>query len=156
LVIALPLACQPMITERDLRLRSHAGALTRFALDASLGLWPIRAHSAETAVQRQHEALLVEWARCAFSLQQLERRISAAQTFVGYSGAAWLLWVHVLSASHMTVPLLLAFWAMRLPSLGEELTTVLRQYPRRRNALLRLLEPLLAAEERNRGPQLSA
>ena len=34
----LPLAAQPVLAERDLRVRSHAGALSRFYLDALLGL----------------------------------------------------------------------------------------------------------------------
>ena len=35
---ALLLAMQPLLTERDLRVRTHAGALGRFSLDALLGL----------------------------------------------------------------------------------------------------------------------
>src|SRR5262249_61412136 len=61
--IGMPLALQPVLAERDLRLRSHSGALGRFYLDALLGLLPIRVHGARTAMQRQQEALLVEWAR---------------------------------------------------------------------------------------------
>ena len=40
---------QSMLAERDLRVRSHAAGLTRFYLDAMLGLFAIRAHSAERA-----------------------------------------------------------------------------------------------------------
>jgi len=35
----LPLAMHSLLTERDLRVRTHAGALGRFSLDALLGLW---------------------------------------------------------------------------------------------------------------------
>src|SRR5262249_35036563 len=42
LSIVLPLIMQPSVSERDLRLRTHAGALGRFYLDALLGLTPIR------------------------------------------------------------------------------------------------------------------
>jgi hypothetical protein len=63
LAIGVPLAAQPLLNERDLRVRSHAGALHSFYLDALLGLVPIRTHSAERAVRREHEPLLVEWAR---------------------------------------------------------------------------------------------
>src|SRR5581483_7771706 len=38
IAILLPLFAQPPLTERDLRVRSHLGALTRFYLDALLGL----------------------------------------------------------------------------------------------------------------------
>lgn len=43
--------------------------------------------------------------------------------------------------------LLLAYWALRLPGLGQELLVLLRQYPGHRNVTLRLLEPLGAPEE---------
>jgi len=42
--LAIPLAAQPLLAERDLRLRSHAGGLTRFYQDALMGLVAIRAH----------------------------------------------------------------------------------------------------------------
>ena len=61
--VAVPLIAQPLLNERDLRVRNHAGALSGFYLDALLGLVPVRAHRAEHSVRRQHESLLVEWSR---------------------------------------------------------------------------------------------
>src|SRR3978361_803530 len=61
--IAIPALFQPMINERELRVRNHFAALNTFYLDALLGLVPIRVHRAERAVRRRHESLLVEWAR---------------------------------------------------------------------------------------------
>jgi ATP-binding cassette subfamily B protein len=43
--------------------------------------------------------------------------------------------------------LLLTYWALHLPVLGQELTLLTRQYPGHRNVTLRLLEPLGAREE---------
>lgn len=43
--------------------------------------------------------------------------------------------------------LLLAYWALNLPALGEEIAATARQYPARRNVTLRLLEPLGTPEE---------
>ncbi len=51
-------AIQSVLAERDLRVRSHTGALTRFYLDAMLGLLAIRAHGAERSVRREQEKLL--------------------------------------------------------------------------------------------------
>ena len=56
--------------ERDLRLRTHSGALTHFYLDALLGLVAIHTHGAQPAVRREHESLLTEWARAGFNLQR--------------------------------------------------------------------------------------
>src|SRR5204863_8920233 len=41
--VALPLMAQPVIRERDLRFRTHGGALSRFYLDGRRGLGPMRA-----------------------------------------------------------------------------------------------------------------
>jgi ATP-binding cassette subfamily B protein len=43
--------------------------------------------------------------------------------------------------------LLLVYWALNLPVLGEEIVQVARQYPTYRNVTLRLLEPLGALED---------
>ncbi len=61
--IAIPLASEPLLMERDLRLRTHAGALSHFYLDALLGLVAIHTHGGQAAVRREHESLLTDWAR---------------------------------------------------------------------------------------------
>ena len=68
--LAIPLASQPLLLERDLRLRTHAGALTHFYLDALLGLVAIHTHGGQPAVRREHESLLTEWARAGLNLQR--------------------------------------------------------------------------------------
>ena len=65
LAIVVPFAFNPLLQGLDLRVRTHEGALGRFYLDALLGLAAIRAHGAERAVRREHEGLLVDWARRA-------------------------------------------------------------------------------------------
>jgi ATP-binding cassette subfamily B protein len=45
--------------------------------------------------------------------------------------------------------LLLVYWSLNLPVLGEEIVQVARQYPTYRNVTLRLLEPLGALEDTN-------
>ena len=74
LAVGLPLAAQPFLAERDLRARSHAGALSRFYLDALLGLVVVRTHGAERAVRREHENLLVEWMRTGLGCSALSSR----------------------------------------------------------------------------------
>ena len=65
--VSLNLAMQPALAERDMRVRNHEGALSCYYLDAFLGLVPLRAHRAEHAFRRRHEAQLGEWARaCIF------------------------------------------------------------------------------------------
>src|SRR4029077_3065135 len=88
LVVALPLLMQPLLAERDLRVRNHTGALSRFYLDALLGLVPVRTHGAERALRREHEGLLVEWARASFSVQRLVVWVEALQGLTGFGLAA--------------------------------------------------------------------
>lgn len=146
---ALLPAClaQPLLIERDLRVRSHLGALTRFYLDAMLGLIAIRAHGAERSVRREHENLLGEWARAALRLQRTVLAIDALQLTALFGLVAALLLLHPLAGVHIGSALLLVYWALNLPVLGQDFNTLARQYPNHRNTAIRLLEPLGAPEE---------
>jgi ABC-type bacteriocin/lantibiotic exporter with double-glycine peptidase domain len=147
LAVGLPLAAQPFLTERDLRARSHAGALSRFYLDALLGLVAVRAHGAERAVRREHENLLVEWMRTGLGLQRIVVAVEAVQSLVGFGLAAWLLMSYLGRGGEASSILLLVYWALNLPVLGEAVALMAQQYPAQRNVTLRLLEPLGAREE---------
>jgi ATP-binding cassette subfamily B protein len=146
--LVVPLLAQPLLTERDLRVRTHAGALGRFYLDALLGLVAVRAHGAEKAVRREHESLLSEWARAVARLARAALGVEALQAFTGFALAAWLLIDYVGKRDRTSGVLLLAYWALELPVLGRELAVLARQIPARRNVTLRVLEPLGAPESR--------
>ncbi len=87
LAFALPMASQPLLLERDLRVRNHAGALGRFYLDALLGLVPARNHGAERALRREHEGLLIEWARSALRLESVSVLLDALQSDAPATGS---------------------------------------------------------------------
>lgn len=145
--LVLPLAMQSRLTERDLRIRSHTGAIARFYLDAMLGLVPIRTHGAARAVRREHESLVVEWMRASISLVRSAVSVEAVQALVGLGLAVWLLSSYLARDGASGGVLLLAYWALNLPALGEEIAATAREYPARRNVTLRLLEPLGTPEE---------
>jgi len=144
---------QPLLAERDLRVRNHTGALSRFYLDALLGLVPVRTHRAERALRREHESLLVEWARASFSVQRVVVVVEALQGLTGFGLAAWLMLNHISRAGETGGALLLVYWALNLPGLGEEIAQVARQYPSYRNVTLRLLEPIGALEDKTSAPE---
>jgi ATP-binding cassette subfamily B protein len=149
--LVVPALVQPLLNERDLRVRNHAGALHVFNLDALLGLVPIRTHSAERVVRRQHEGLLVEWARAGRGLISLSLGAQALQSLICLSMVGYLLWSHfVRTGTANGADLLLVYWALKMPALGQSLITLAQQYPAQRNMLLRLLEPLNAG-----GPEVS-
>jgi ABC-type bacteriocin/lantibiotic exporter with double-glycine peptidase domain len=146
--MVLPLAFQPLVNERDLRVRNHAGALNGFYLDALLALVPIRAHGAAQAVRRQHEGLLVEWARSSRGLIRLSMSADAVQSLVCLGLAGLLLLQHFLRSGFATGgDLLLVYWTLKLPAIGQGISALAQQYPAQRNVLLRLLEPLSAPTE---------
>src|SRR5262249_4358036 len=73
--------------------------------------------------------------------------IEAAQLLAGFGLAAWLLFDYQARGGEVSAVLLLIYWALNLPVLGQEMALLARQYPTHRNATLRLLEPLAALEE---------
>jgi ATP-binding cassette subfamily B protein len=143
LALAIPALVQPLLNERDLRLRNHAGALHVFNLDALLGLVTIRTHGAERVVRRQHEGLLVEWARAGRGLIGLSLCAQALQSLLCLGLVGTLLFAHFgRTGSASGADLLLVYWALKLPAIGQSLNALAQQYPAQRNMLLRLLEPL--------------
>jgi ABC-type bacteriocin/lantibiotic exporter with double-glycine peptidase domain len=150
--VAIPVLSQPILIERDLRLRTHSGALSHFYLDALLGLVAIRTHGAQPAVRREHESLLAEWAHAGFNLQSIVISLEALQFLTGFVLAIWLLVSHLSRAGESGVVLLLVYWALNLPALGQEVAIIAWQYPSYRNVTLRLLEPLGAIDHQRHAP----
>ena len=89
--LAIPLLAQPLLAERDLRLRSHAGALSRFYLDALLGLVAIRAHGAERSIRREQETMLAQWANAALGYQRAVTAMDGVQFAAGVAMVALVL-----------------------------------------------------------------
>jgi ABC-type bacteriocin/lantibiotic exporter with double-glycine peptidase domain len=147
LAVAVPVAVQPVLVERNLRVRNHAGALSRFYFDALIGLFAVRAHGAERAVRREHENLLIDWAGAGLGLLRATVTAEALHLVAGFGLSAWLLVGYVSRAGESGGLLLFAYWVLNLPVLGQEVGLVARQYPGFRNATLRMLEPLGALEE---------
>jgi ATP-binding cassette subfamily B protein len=145
--LGLPLLLQSRLSERDLRVREHDGALSRFYLDALLGLMAIRAHGAERAVRREHEGLLVSWVRAGRSLSRIAVVAEGLQAVAGSAIAIWLLSSYLERGEALGGLLLLVYWALNLPMLGQEVALAMRQYPLLRNLTLRMLEPLGAPRE---------
>lgn len=145
--LAVPFAAQPLLAERDLRFRNHGTGLTRFYLDAFLGLLAVRAHGAEAALRRQHGDLLRRWVDAGLGMQRSVALLEGAQALLAFGLAAWLLGAYLARSGEGGAALLLVYWALKLPELQQDLALQARQYPYRRNVMLRLLEPLGAPED---------
>ncbi|HEY0378020.1 MAG TPA: ATP-binding cassette domain-containing protein [Pyrinomonadaceae bacterium] len=145
--IGFPLVSQKFMSHLDMRVRTHGGALSRFYLDSLLGLVAVRAHGAERAIRREHESLLVEWSRAGTRLLRMVVAFDGVQSLIGFTLVASLLYSHLTRAGGAGAVLLLIYWALNIPVLGQEIAQLARQYPALRNVTLRLLEPLGALEE---------
>jgi ABC-type bacteriocin/lantibiotic exporter with double-glycine peptidase domain len=144
--VALPIAGNRLLVERDMREQTHSGALSAAYFDALQGLVPIRTHGAQRAVRVEQEALLVGWLHAARSQRRALVALSGLQTAVGAATLVALVFRSFVRHPEAQGLLLLLFWAQRLPALGQTLAASVRQYPVVRNALLRAIEPLRAAE----------
>ncbi|MCG8423759.1 MAG: ATP-binding cassette domain-containing protein [Proteobacteria bacterium] len=143
----VPIGIQAPLVEQDLRVRNHAGALSRFYLDALLGLTAILTHGADRIVRREHEGLLVEWARSAIGLLRIAVTTDMGSTIIGMGFATWLFLECLPQVQETSGTLLLLFWALNIPAQGQAIALLVRRFPLVRNTALRLLEPLGAVEE---------
>ncbi len=147
LMIGLTLLFQPLLAERDLRVRAHNSTLVRFYLDAMLGLLPIRTHSAARVVRREQERMLVAWVRANWAVFRLQTAIETTSALVGAGFVIWIVLDYLAHGADKTSLLLLLYWLLNLPVLGLALLEIAKQYPVQRNHVLKLLEPLGAPEE---------
>ncbi len=150
--IGIPLLGQPFLFERDSRVRSHLGGLSRFYLDSLLGLVPLRVHRAENALRSEHEGLLTSWGRARRGLQRAAVSLEAVQFALGYGLIVVIVFSYLRGGGDPASALLLAYWALNLPVLGLQLVRLLSRYPEPRNVFLRIAEPLRALEERDTAP----
>jgi ABC-type bacteriocin/lantibiotic exporter with double-glycine peptidase domain len=145
--LGLAFISQPLLTERDMRLRTHASTLSYTYLDALLGLVPVRTHSAERALRREHESLVGDWARASLAFHRVHNSILALQTLASFGFTVWILHQYLARGGDPGGMLLLLYWTLNLPMLARWLGDIAQQYPVQRNIVLRLLEPLGAPEE---------
>ena len=144
----IPVVTLPASAERDLRMRTHAGALLRFYLDALLGLAAVRTHGAGPALAREHEERLHEWQRAGRDVVATAARIEGTTVLVAVAGTAALVGGY-LRGPHAGAgtAFLLLFLALRVPVQAAAIAGLWRSLPEHRNVTLRLLEPLGAPDD---------
>ena len=147
LVVGVSLLTQSWLKEQDLRFRSHIGALSRFYLDALLGLVPIRTHRAERSISVEHESMLVKWSRAGMNFYATNLAAVGMQSLAGTFSAVWILFSYLKGGGEAGGVLLLLYRIMKLPVLGQALAGAFQQYPMQHNRMLRLLEMRDSSEE---------
>lgn len=144
---AMALLTRTFLQESGMRLRVHAGALSRFFLDAMQGLIPLRTHSAERAFRREYEGLLIEWGRANRAYGQMVGLLQAVTAVIYAVCSVWIILSFATTTTDLTMVFLVLYWTLRLPALSSDFIGRLQNYPLLRNGILRLLEPLTTPEE---------
>lgn len=146
-LVALPFLSYPFMVERELSVRTHGAALTRYYLDSLRGLVAIRYHGAQQALRTAHENSLDSWLRSNWSYLRFAIGLEGLQSSVGLIFVGWLIFNHTARSSDPGTLLLFAYWVLNLPLFGRRIAGELQSYASCRNAATRLLEPLSASEE---------
>ena len=140
--VSLPFLPQPFILGRELKVRTHNGALSRFYMDGLRGLTAIRTHKAERAVRREHEKLLASWVQATYRLHLVKTVLEALQFTVIIGLIGWLVLDHLSRPDTIGSALLFVYWAIAIWLIAVQIAPLARQYPTYRNITLRLLEML--------------
>ena len=154
--LILPLIAQRVFFEPDLRVQTHAGALSGFILNALLGLTPIRIHGAERSLRRGQEAMLVEWTKSRYWLQGLSVGFEGVLMVVSYALVVLLVYSYLQTSERASLVLLVVFWALRFPILGQRLLVLTRTFPSVMNRVRRLLDIIGEIEPGKAGSLLPA
>jgi len=145
--IAAPLAMFGVLAERDLRARTHLGALSNLYLDALRGSEPIWTHGAARSLELEHETLLLRWVHAATQLRRAATAFEAAQVLALAACGVALVFRAIDAALPLGTVLLVAYWALFVPMLSRGLLVNLKQLPAMHNIVRRVLEVLDAPEE---------
>jgi ABC-type multidrug transport system fused ATPase/permease subunit len=138
--LLLPLIAQKVFLEPDMRVQSQVGALSKFILDALVGLTPILIHGAERSLRRSQETLLVSWTKARYWLQSLSVAFEGLLMLVSYGLVVWLVYSYLAGNQRAALVLLVVFWALRFPILGQRLLILSRSFPSAMNKVRRLLD----------------
>ncbi|MEJ0100003.1 MAG: ABC transporter ATP-binding protein [Pseudomonadota bacterium] len=140
----LPFLFVPALTERDLQVRDASAALSRFYLDALLGVRAVQAHAAEQALRDAQAPQLRQWLTAGLRQQSLVVRAETIQLVVAIGAVITLVCRQMATVQQPASLLLLVYWALSLVLLGQQAARLFWTLPSLRNTLLRLMELLNA------------
>jgi ABC-type bacteriocin/lantibiotic exporter with double-glycine peptidase domain len=143
----IPILFLPPMAERDLRFREIRASLGSFYFDALQGSRAIQAHSAERTMRAAQAVRLGQWAVAGLRQQALFVKAEAAQMAFTFALIVALVYRQALIGASPAGLLLLIYWAISIPALGQDLAAVVRTLPAMRNTLLRFLELISSPEE---------
>ena len=143
--VAVPLLALSAVSEKDHRVRTHEGALSRFLFDSLKGLSAVRAHRAERAIDVQHEELLESWKASRMSLDRMRIGTDAIQLALVLAIMIGVVLHYLATVPRAVDALLLGYWGLELAFRCRVMVTGVRQFSLKANAVARILEPLETA-----------
>ena len=150
-LLVTPLIAQPALSERELRARVHAAAISQVVLDSLLGILPIRTHNAGESMGREHAARLSEWIRAQRAVIHAVSLVRGVESLVSLAAMLAIGWAFWLARPNLVGVLLLVYWAGELAGAARGFAGAVFSYPGVRNTLVRLDEILLAEQEGDQG-----
>jgi len=143
----VPAIFLPSMAERDLRFREISASLSSLYRDVLLGSRAIKAHCAEKSMRSVQAGQLRHWASAGLHQQALFVRAEAVQMALTLALVIALVYRNADSGGSPAGLLLLIYWAVSIPALGQDLAAVARSLPAMRNTMLRFLELISSPEE---------
>jgi len=139
--IVLPLLVYPSLRDLDFNAQEINGGMSRFYFDALRGAAAVRAHGGERIVRREHESQLTSWVAAMRQFRDRSLLVEVCVLAIEVFLAGWM--IYRTSGDGMSGdPLLIAFWALYLPTNVLVYLDCLLRVPDLRNATVRLIAPL--------------
>lgn len=145
--LGLPVLFQSRLGETQLAVATYQGGLSCYLLDALLGSLPLRTHVGQDVLRSEHDRMLDRWAGARRSLIRTSVLLDTLISAAGMAMSGLILYVHLGRARDTSSVLLLLFWAQQLPMLGRVFARSMMEYPARRAAAARILEPINTEDE---------
>src|SRR5215217_6014122 len=115
--LLVPLVAQKLLFEPDLRVQMHSGALSGFTLNA-----------------------LVSWTKARYWIQTLSVGFEGGLMLGSYGLVMLLVYSYLAGTDRASLVLLVVYWALRFPILGQRLMVLSRAFPNAMNRVRRLLD----------------
>ncbi len=137
-----PYLTQPLTAQRAFGLAQENNTLSQIYLDALLGIVPVRVHNAENTVWRRYQNLLVKWVNLNLSYFQFVTLVQGGGILISTGLTVGIVLNYVFSQGETASVLLITFWAINIPILGQKLIEAMQDYLQKRAIVQMLLQPL--------------
>jgi ABC-type bacteriocin/lantibiotic exporter with double-glycine peptidase domain len=138
-----PYLTQPIMAQRSFALAQGNNNLSQIYLDSLLGGVPVRVHSAEQRMWRRYQGVLVGWVQNNLRYFNTTTAVQLTGLLTTTLLTIGIVWHYITNQQELGAVLLITFWAISIPTLGQKLVETMQEYLQRRAIVQMLLQPLL-------------